>query len=96
MATYEERTQVLLDARTDADVFAVAKTPIEAAPIVGPDPTLPDATLGIIINKLRHGRGDKWIKHNVTNPDGEHPSITQIQAVRELWTAEVVERTPEP
>ena len=96
MATYEERTQVLLDARTDEDVFAVAETPIEATPVIGPPPALPDATLNTIINKLRHGRGDKWIKHNVTNPAGEHPSIAQIQAVRLLWAAEVVERTPEP
>ena len=50
MATYQERAQIILDARTDEDVFAVAETAIEATPTIGPEPTLPDATINTIIN----------------------------------------------
>ncbi len=96
MATLAERTQINLDARADADVFATAETPGKNPPTQDRNPAIPNATLNGIIMKLRRGRSNIWIKHHTTNPAGKAPTLAQIQTVRELWAAEVVERTPDP
>lgn len=92
MSALSDRATTNVEARIDDDLFKEAETEQEKPSVSIHDAPIPDVTLNIIINKLRHGRSDMRIKHTVLTPAGQSPSLAQIREIRAAWAVEVSAR----